>query len=160
MGHDGTQFLHSGLRCPGDHHQSRARQQCLLQGQNNEHGASQTWSVTAVVWRVPHAAGCLCVSGRHLGELPPYEETYLSAPMDAPMQAAGPISIRWTLAAQLAFAAALLREASNVANLSSRLVREACAISCCLSGRNIGLFTHQSMPISLALSTEQMTSRI
>lgn len=44
----------------------------------------------------------------------------------------------WTLAGQLACAATLLRVASNVASLSSRLVSEACAISGCLSWRNIG----------------------
>src|ERR1035437_2338393 len=57
-------------------------------------------------------------------------------------------------------AATLLSVSSNVAIRASRLVREAAAISWRLSWRNIGLFTHQSMPISLALSTEQMTSRI
>src|SRR5664280_346171 len=67
---------------------------------------------------------------------------------------------RWRSASQTECAAALRRESSTEASLSSRLVREACAISWCLSGRNIGLLTHQSIPISLALSTEQMTRRI
>ena len=66
MGHDGTQFLHSGLRRSRNHHQGRTRQQRLLQGENHEHGPAQARSLTAAVWRIPDAVVRLCVPRGHL----------------------------------------------------------------------------------------------
>src|ERR1035441_2399664 len=56
--------------------------------------------------------------------------------------------------------ASCAEEASSRPSLSSILAREASSCGCEAWLQKTGLLTHQSMPISLALSTEQITRRI
>src|SRR5579864_1885047 len=88
MGHDRTQFLHSGLWGSGNNHQGRTRQQCLLQGQSDQHGPTQAWGIAASVRRIPHAAVRLCLSGRHFGRTPTLRGNLSERAMDAPMREA------------------------------------------------------------------------
>jgi len=70
VGHHRPQFVHSGLRRARDHYQGRTREQCLLQGEDHEHRPAQARSLTAAVWRIPHAAVRLCLPGGHLRGTP------------------------------------------------------------------------------------------
>ena len=88
MGISRTNGIHSGLWRSRNRHAHRPSRQRLFQSKDDSHCSPQARRFAPLVWRVPHAAVRLRISGGHLAELPPYEETFVSVPMDERMRIA------------------------------------------------------------------------